>query len=106
MDSIKQIVELGSFGVLVAILIGLGWMIRTVVPKLIDRLDAHLTKTESLQAGLNATLALIAADNRVHYERDSAEQRNIDDKLSKILLLIEDEHEKTRAAILATLRGQ
>lgn len=104
MDSIKQIIEMGSFGLLVSILVGFGWLIKTAVPKLVTRLDAHLAKMEEVQFGIDKTLAAMATDNRVHYERDSVEQRSIDDKLSKILLAVESEHEKTRSAILEEMR--
>lgn len=102
---IKSITELGSFGVLVALLVGLAWIARAVIPRLIDRLDAHLAKMEELQSALSATLSAMSADNRTHYERDSVEQRAIDTRLTKILDAVESEHIKTREVILAAMRG-
>lgn len=104
MDSVKQVVELGSFGVLVMLLSSLVWVVKTVVPRLVARLDAHLEKMEVLQRELNATLQAITSDNRQHYYMDSVEQKAIDERLSKILVVIEAEHEKTRETILEAMR--
>lgn len=104
-STVKGITELGSFGVLVALLIGIVWVVRAAVPKLIARLDAHLEKMEELQASLSATLASMQADNRTHYERDSAEQRDIDKRLTQILVVVESEHVKTRDAILEAMKN-
>lgn len=105
MESVKQIVEMGSFGALITMLAAMFWTAKALVPRIITRLDEHLAVMEGHQRDLNALLSSMRADNEAHYINDSHEQRAIDVRLGKILGVVEAEHETTRRVIIEAMRN-
>jgi len=95
MDHIKQITELGSFGMIVAIFVGLGWAGK----RAIGVFEHFARSLERSIERMGDALDKIAKDNAAHFAKDDVVQVRIADDLDRMSASNSEEHAVIRALI-------
>jgi homoserine dehydrogenase len=94
-DWIKEITELGSFGMIVALFIGVGYVGKRIVAILehfAQSLEMSLLKTSD-------ALAQMARDNAAHFAKDDVIQTQIAQDLERLIDSNTQEHATIRTMI-------
>jgi hypothetical protein len=100
---LQLVIQSGSFGLLAAIVLGVGYYGRQVASRLVSRLDIFLSRIEAQDERQNEILARMQDEQAKHYLADSYEQRDIRDVLIRIENRVVAEHTETRRVLMSAI---
>jgi hypothetical protein len=95
LEQVKTLTELGSFGLVVCFVIGVGLVVRRVVLGL-ERAASRLDETFK---DLSNALAKMSVDNAAHYARDDILQEQLVKDLEVIARTSIESHSRTHALL-------